>query len=407
MLTDFLFTDLTTPNARPFTGFASGAFADMLGRKVEFKDAERDEYLRNTADAIAQMQAKGMPGLPIDSRDHGGDAAGWIVAAEPAEITDTAGLVRKAISFVAEWTELGIELINKRLQANFSPTVDIRRKTIRGGSLTNWPASKDDNGFPLFDAVLLSEGVHAHAPADTGNAYELFGRLNAIASEFRAALSSWREKSGDGTAALSEIETGVNMEIKLEDLTEEQRAALLEEARAELAAEQAKPAEPELPELDLSDAPNGEAMLAKAREMLKAEYAKMQGDFEAKLSEAMAELKRDEEIAAFAEKVTSGAAGRALPVGRDEIVTFLADLPAAHREAAQSILLRTVEGGLTEFDEVGHGKRLRGLTQLDPQIGALLRTHVENGGEIGEFFEVSGLGDPAEYDLSEYAQKEQ
>lgn len=157
---DLLLVELgsLTPG-KPFAGFAAGSFVDMNGREVEFKPSRVKEFLKNTLKAIRDARAKGMPGLPIDARQHDkGDAAGWIVDASEGEVEDSEGNRVSVIMLAAEWTKLGIELLTEKILANFSPTVDLRNSVIRGGSLTNWPASVDKFGVPLFPAVELSDG---------------------------------------------------------------------------------------------------------------------------------------------------------------------------------------------------------------------------------------------------------
>jgi hypothetical protein len=88
-------------------------------------------------------------GLPIDSKNHDkGNAAGWIIKAE---------LIGDVIRFTPVWTALGIELIGENLQRFFSPTVDMTNKTVTGGSLTNWPATRS-KGKNLLKPIELAEG---------------------------------------------------------------------------------------------------------------------------------------------------------------------------------------------------------------------------------------------------------
>lgn len=157
----FLFVDLAgLVPGKPFAGFAAGTFVDMNGREVEFKPGTLRTFMANTLRAIAAAKEKGMPGLPIDARAHDkGEAAGWIVDAAEGEVEDSAGAKVPVLMLAAEWTKLGLELLRERIMANFSPTVDVRGKVIRGGSLTNWPASVDASGAPLFPAVELAQGI--------------------------------------------------------------------------------------------------------------------------------------------------------------------------------------------------------------------------------------------------------
>ena len=202
---NFLYVDLSslTPG-KPFAGFAAGSFVDMNGREVEFKPSALKAFLANTLKVIKAARDKGMPGLPIDARGHDkGEAAGWIVGAELGEVEDSEGGKVGVIMLAAEWTKLGIELLRDRIMANFSPTVDLRGKVIRGGSLTNWPASVDGNGVPLFPAVELAEGIFKRATSDerrvTSEEAELEesldDRLNAIRDAWYEAFGRWMPES--------------------------------------------------------------------------------------------------------------------------------------------------------------------------------------------------------------------
>lgn len=181
---NFLFVDLAglTPG-KPFAGFAAGDFVDMNGRAVSFKPGALKVFLANTLKAIEKAKAKGMPGLPVDARQHDkGEAAGWIVDASEGEVEDSDGAAVPVIMLAAEWTKLGIELLRDRIMANFSPTVDLREKVIRGGSLTNWPASVDASGAPLFPAVELALGLYRLQQPES---------LEARAAAVRTAWRRW------------------------------------------------------------------------------------------------------------------------------------------------------------------------------------------------------------------------
>ena len=154
----FLFVELAAlVKGQPFTGMAAGRFVDMHGREVELGAGDIQTFVDNTNALIASFKERGMPGLPIDARRHDkGDAAGWIISAEAGALADGTPVVNLS----AEWTTVGADLLRERVMTNFSPTIDLERKAIRGGSLTNWPATVDARGAPLFAAVELSEGVY-------------------------------------------------------------------------------------------------------------------------------------------------------------------------------------------------------------------------------------------------------
>lgn len=153
---------------KPFFGLvqtpAGENFTDMSGRIIAFEAADIPTYATNTARAIAAIRRKKMPGLPIDARQHDkGEAAGWIVGVRVGEVDGLA-----ALEFTTDWTALGVELISQRVMTNFSPTVDVANKTVRGGSLTNWPATVDGSNNPIFPAIELSEVSMTKSVPDVG-----------------------------------------------------------------------------------------------------------------------------------------------------------------------------------------------------------------------------------------------
>ena len=134
-----------------FDAVVPGTFVDMLGRKVTFKKSDLQKYVKNTQEAIeaATTESGEVVGLPIDARGHDkGDGAGWIVAAALED-----GKVR----LTPKWTEIGQELIQKGIRRFFSPTVDTASKVILGGTLTNWPATRDKKGKIMLRPIELED----------------------------------------------------------------------------------------------------------------------------------------------------------------------------------------------------------------------------------------------------------
>ncbi len=373
--------ELGLTQGKPFAGFALGKFVDMHGRAVEFAKDSISEFLSNTIKAIDAAKAKRMPGLPIDAQKHDkGEAAGWIVSAELGEVTDSGGDSIPAIYLVAEWTSLGVRLLSDKILTNFSPTVDLTNKTIRGGSLTNWPASVDAKGVPLFNAV-----------------------------ELQAQSQTSDHPVMDDLSQTDKPNSEVIM--KLDELTQEQRESLLAEARQAALAEMAKGGNGNGTPVDLSAladvtdlAGARDALLAQYQSAIKAEYARMQQQAGAQLANMMAEMKKGQHIAEFSQRITGGSETnqRGLPVKADELETVLSQLPDPQRQAVESILTRTWESGLVDFSELGHGKRPQGGQQLDPAVKRLLKEHVANGGTVEAFFSVAEIGDMGNYNLSEF-----
>ena len=142
------------------------------------------------------------------------------------------------------------------------------------------------------------------------------------------------------------------------------------------------------------------------REVLQAELVRVQSQSGAMLAKMMADLKRQQHIADFAQRVTGGTddVPRAIPVKAEDVDKFLSGLTDGQRQAAEAILGAIVDQGLTEFGEVGHGRRVQGTAQLEPAIAAQLQAHIKAGGKVAEFFAATGdiLGDMESYDLSPY-----
>lgn len=414
---NFLFFDLQesalTPG-KPFPGFAVGSFVDMMGREVEFGKDAINEFLDNTLKAIKDAITKKMPGLPIDARQHDkGDAAGWITGAELGEVKDSNGNTVPVIKVLAEWTTLGVQLIKDRIQTNFSPTVDLRNKVIKGGSLTNWPASVDENGTPLFEAVELAQGVNCLKAIEAETSQEMGG--DAPNSEETVTMAEQViEKPEAG-------KEGQAITVDLSAVRESLRAELREEIRNEVIGELAPEgkANPEEAMSRLRETLNLEAfanvadlgqardaMLGQMKQALEAEYNRMQSQAGKMLAEMMGQIKRDQHVAELAQRWTGGTEEKpyGLPVGREEIETFLLNLSDKQRAAAESIFGRIWADGLTEFSEVGHGKKVQGTRLLEPEIAAQLQAHVGRGGKVADFFDAAGplLGDMAQYDLSAF-----
>lgn len=481
---EFLFVDLAglTPG-KPFAGFAAGQFVDMHGNEVEFKPTTLKTFLANTLKAIADAKGKGMPGLPVDARQHDkGDAAGWIVDASEGEVADSDGNGVKVIMLAAEWTKLGLELLQEKILANFSPTVDLRRKVIRGGSLTNWPASVDGNGVPLFPAVELAEGMYRlqqpesiddrvervrrtfyrqHEPASESWVIEVFEEYviaHVGSKEYRIAYTDdgedvdfaprdeWDEVEQAWIEAqigrkLTEAELGkpagdkpaetvvnppappsagqdiqsevIEMNLTKEELTEligaQVKAALTGELQQLIPAKGAPPAggddKPEfdvLQFLEMSDATDNVVEAFRQQMLDQYELMKQRGAQEA--AELIARIKHDNDVAEFSQSVTGGSPDvpYGLPVGIDDLKEFLGRLQPVDYEFAKKLLGDIQRHGRNKFTELGHGKFGRGTAKLEASLASLLKDHIARGGTAEEWFVMAGIGDAADYDLSQF-----
>lgn len=161
VIKDFVFFDFSTLKVleldyiRQMDGMAAGTFTSMWGDEITFLPEELSEYVRNTKRVLSSTKDSNgsVVGLPIDqdAHDHIG-GAGWIIG---MEVDEARGVIR----FLVNWTEIGLELISKNIRRFFSPSVDIVNKVILGGSLTNYPASRNSKGQIMLRPIELSQSI--------------------------------------------------------------------------------------------------------------------------------------------------------------------------------------------------------------------------------------------------------
>ena len=490
---NFLFVDLAglTPG-KPFAGFAAGEFVDMNGREVEFKASTLKTFIANTKKAIEAAVAKGMPGLPIDARQHDkGDAAGWIVDASAGEVEDSDGKTVPVIMLAADWTKLGLQLLRDKIVTNFSQTVYLTRKVIRGGSLTNWPASVDGNGAPLFPALELAQGMRRIGPAAELGEESVEDRLAVIRSAWYEKFSrgmdvdawvvetfddyiiavlggktyrveyaadeegvefadrdgwieveqAWveaqigrkltdaelgkkegvtpaprtaRRESGEDEHSEEVMDMSMTKEELAQLVAEQVNAALAEKLKdaARPAGQAAAPAQGEqtlngqpfdvLGFLEMGQATDDVVGAFKAQMLEQYDLMKQRATMEA--AEMIARIRRESDVAEFAAQVTGGSADvpYGLPVGIDDLKEFLGRLQPTDYQFAKKMLGDIQQHGRQKFAELGHGKQQRAVQALPREFETILREHVRAGGDVDEWFALAGIGEAADYDLSQF-----
>ena len=389
MRSNVLFIELESAlvEGRAFDALVSGSYTDMLGREIEFKAGELTDFVANTQAAIDATKAESgeIVGLPIDARNHEhGNAAGWIVGVELA-----GGIIR----VVPKWTEIGRELISKGIQRFFSASVDVANKVILGGTLTNWPATRDKAGRIQLRPIELSEQLREIVQSDDSQEVINMADKNTPEAVQPELLPAAPVATVDLAAMREQIKKELLAEFQVktdgDDATKRLNEAVKLEAFADVA--------------DLSQA--REEMLAQMQAALLSEYNRMQANAGNMLADMMRQIKRDQHIAEFSQRVVSGTEQRpyGLPVGQEEVETFLLSLNDKQREAAESILTRTHETGLVHFGELGHGKRINGTATLEPVYSSTLATWVSEGNSIREFFVINPeLGEMGQYNLDEF-----
>jgi hypothetical protein len=360
----------------------------MLGREIEFKAGDLADYVANTQAAIdATIGESGeVAGLPIDAQNHDkGNAAGWIIAVE---------LVGNIIRVVPQWTDLGRDLIQRGLQKFFSATVDVASKTIIGGSLTNWPAMKQ-GGRNQLRPVELSENLREIVQGD--DSQEVVNMAEKKAPETKEPEAKQPEAVVDLAAMREQIRTELLAEFQANEDEDAAKARLENAVKLEAFADVA----------DLTQA--REQLVSQMQEALKAEFARVQADSGKMLSQMMAQMKRDQHIAEFSQRIVSGTEQRpyGLPVGQEEVETFLLSLNDEQRAGAESILTRTHEQGLIQFSELGHGKRMQTSMTLPPDHEPALASWIADGHSISEYFAhyADELGEMSQYNLDEFKEE--
>jgi hypothetical protein len=400
----FLYIDLQgLMPGKPFAGFAAGTFEDMLGREIILKADDIKDFVKNTLALIAEYKARKMPGLPIDARKHDkGDAAGWITGAEPGEVKNSKGETIPIIRLLAEWTRIGVELIQDKIAVNFSPTVDLNNKVIRGGSLTNWPATVDQNDVPLFSAVELSKGIYSFRSADMSESNNDIIEPVDTGTDLQTAVT-------EPAPIVTEPETAVigdeNMTIELsQEALDEMVNERVKSALAELDSQRPEPSANDLTDLARGlGLPVGEAEDAQIKHLEQlTELIQQQADL--KWQRQLSEMQRRNRYSELAQRVTGGTAEapRGFQTDPERLQAELMKLEPEQAKYWSGLLESTVKQGLLNFTELGHGRRVKPLKPIPAEAVNSLKAALENGHTADEFFELAGLGSAADYDLSAY-----
>jgi hypothetical protein len=225
--------------------------------------------------------------------------------------------------------------------------VDITRKVILGGTLTNWPAQRDGAGKVKLRPIELS------------SQYQIV-----------EVLMSKKDEPVVETITTPTTPTAP-----------------------------ATPPVPSFTELMTADP----ALANQVREFVTAQV-------KAGIESSLAQMKRDAHIAEFCAGVIGGTdeTPKGLPIESNELATFLGSLSDPQRAEAEKLLTKIHANGLVEFAERGHGKTLKGKTPLPDWAKQTLAEYISGGGTLEKFFEINAVdfGDMGSYDLSAYTKKE-
>lgn len=194
-------------------------------------------------------------------------------------------------------------------------------------------------------------------------------------------------------------------QAKTAELSETIKPAAKPETKAPAAKETADP---------VAVTPNAEFM-AQLREEMNRELAEFRAGLADVVREVsatrreiatkvMGEIAAEQELAAFAERVTSQGQF-ALPLQSAQVRELLQDMPEPHRSNVRSVLEIITNSGTVDFREMGTAKAtpVAPKQRLDSAMEQTLRLFIKNGGTPEEFFELNAdlLGKKSAYDLTE------
>lgn len=350
----FSFTELSD-SAKAIDGLAANdddPYISMTGQEVFIKSDHLAAYMENTLAVIESTRSESgeIVGLPIDPEAHnhkGG--AGWIIGLE----LDKA---RNVIRLLVNWTEKGIELIKGNLSRFFSPSVDTENKIILGGSLTNWPATRNAKGQILLRPVELSQSIKEIDMEKT--LMEILAELPGKVAE--AVRGGKPQETPPTPTAPVELETEISPQIRQ----------------------------------FLQDPEGVEELGKQAQELARAAFHLE---------------KRKMHTVQFASKLAGGTAEHpvGLKVRPNELVAALLSLPEKQALYFEKILADALDGAINFSMRGLDGEGFIQKPELPQKVKGYLRTWVDAGKTVGEFFQLNlELGNPEDYNLKEFAKKE-
>lgn len=340
-----------------FDGMTHGHFIDMWGMEINISKRDLESYVSNTKEVIkaSTTESGEIVGLPIDCVAHErGNAAGWIVDVE---------LAGDVVKFTPTWTELGRELISKKLQRLFSPTLDIRNKCVLGGSLTNWPATRDKKGRVLIKPIELSESLENDDPDS----------LRSLT--YQVVIDP--DDPGDGQGDNNPLVKGT------EQMTPEEIQELVNGKVKEI-----------IGDLSLSKDQIAD-LVGSIRQQITAEM-------EAESKKIMHETS----MANLAAQLVKGTADVkvGLPVDEADLAAHLKLLPTEEAEYWTKTLSAIQKDGLVDFSESGNSsQKSQGHHELPEDIIRNLESGTLKVSDLND--PILALGDLSEYDLSRWTQK--
>ena len=343
---DVLFAELSLTPGKAFDGLAIGTFTAMMGEKIKITKQDLAAIVTNTKKVIQSTMSEGgeLVGLPIDQDGHdrkGG--AGWIVDVALSDSGDK-------ILFTPKWTDLGEDLIRRSIRRFFSATFDLANKVIFGGSLTNWPASKNSMGVMALRPIELSENL--------------------------------KEITMPEIKEIEVVEPEIAVETPKGDTNMTEQVLEVETQPSETIQE-------------LLRTPEAVAELARRAQAMAEEFN--------------AAETRKNDVVKFASRLVGGTKERpvGLAIRADEIVTVLLSLPEIQAAQVQKLLSKAFTAAI-DFAEKGfEGSNYAFRPRLEGRYNELAHNWVNAGRTIKSFFsENPEVGNAEDFNLSEFEKKE-
>ena len=334
-----------------------GTFVEKHGREVEITEVDLDAYVANFESGAAGQQVPIFQGHPSAATRPELPATAWYKRL----YTKVVGGVKTLWADI-ELSDLGRDLIAKKLYKYFSPSIDLENLVIRGGGFVNLPAIKGMAAMELSESVFLRE-VQTMTFADkVKRAFEeLFNWKPELLAEFNVASQEIIETGGD------------------DEMTDEERKALEAKIRADIEAEFAQKAQTVA---DLT-----ESITTEVRAQVEAEFVE--------------KAKREADLFEFVQGLAAGG----LSTPPDEVTATLMLLSEDQLAAIKPILTAK----MVDFSEHGHGGGGAQVKQLTEAMKIALRQALrgkEKVREAAESFFAANEWDMAEFDLSEFLPKE-
>lgn len=462
-MTNLFLTELAEDaltEGKAFDGVAFGTFRDMLGREITLDVDDADDFVANTQAAIdaTKTESGELVGLPIDSKGHDkGDAAGWIVGIKR---------VGDLIQVIPKWTEVGRELISKGIRRYFSATINTGVKAVLGGTLTNWPAIRNEKGHLMLRPIELSSKLFYFEESKereldkVREAFDkMFGYRDEIAQRgwvtethddyviaevgdkyFKIPFSedgdetifssreAWKEVKKEWVEAIADKRLFYELKKKGEkSISEKTQRSNANLSNTQEHKEQSMSKENEVQDVVITEEIVPALIVetpAPATEEFPADYAELLNKFRevsqkspqevVKLLTEMSEQRAQERVTKLLEEnqrdwdivqlsaKLTTAGKRGLPVNPDVLSEFLMGLEADSFDQAVSIFQNITNSGLVEFTEIGHSRR-RKKKVLPEVYNESLKSTLAAGNSIKDYFDMmSELGHPSDYDLAQF-----